>query len=148
MKDILRVMIKMFLDSREFRGPSEFIFGWRKAKDKYHRLSIKARDSDFRRTVMLRRASSDLPTFEQIFVYNSFNLRHLPRWNQIVESYRNCASSRKPLILDLGANIGLASLYFAKNWPNATIVAIEPDESNYNLMLKNVSGIANVHPVR
>jgi FkbM family methyltransferase len=148
MNDISRVLLKMFLDRREYRGATEFSFGWRPAKGNHHRLRIQARDGSFRTTVMLRKATSDVPTFEQIFGYNSFNLRYLPRWNQISAAYDNRDLNYKPLILDLGANIGLASLYFAKNWPNAEIVAVEPDADNYQLMLQNVSGLKNLYPIQ
>jgi hypothetical protein len=37
---------------------------------------------------------------------------------------------QRPLILDLGANIGLATLYVAKNWPKAHIIAVEPNKAN------------------
>lgn len=147
MKNIARAMLKMFLDRREYRGATEFSFGWRPAKDNCHRIRIEARDGDFESTVMLRRDTSDIPTFEQVFAYNSFNLRHLPRWGAISAAYSHYDPNRKPLILDLGANIGLASLYFAKNWPNAEIVAIEPVSDNYQLMLQNLAGRRNVHPV-
>jgi FkbM family methyltransferase len=40
-------------------------------------------------------------------------------------------------IFDLGANIGLASLYFASLFPKSKIVAVEPDEGNCTLMRRN-----------
>lgn len=43
------------------------------------------------------------------------------------------------LVLDLGAHIGLASLYFAQIYPSAKICAYEPDPLNYKLLVKNVT---------
>jgi FkbM family methyltransferase len=40
-------------------------------------------------------------------------------------------------IFDLGANIGLASLYFASLFPASTILAVEPDAENCNLLERN-----------
>jgi FkbM family methyltransferase len=40
-------------------------------------------------------------------------------------------------ILDLGANIGYASVYFAVRWPQARILAVEPATSNLDLLAKN-----------
>jgi FkbM family methyltransferase len=148
MNDISRVLLKMLLDRREYRGATEFSIGWQLGKNNYHRLRIQARDGPFKTTVLLRRTTSDVRTFEQIFAYNSFNLRHLPRWNQISTAYDKRDLNYKPLILDLGANIGLASLYFAKNWPDAEIVAVEPSTDNYQLMLQNVSALKNLHPIQ
>jgi len=50
--------------------------------------------------------------------------------------------------LDVGANIGLASIYFANKYPEATIVAIEPEESNFELLKKNVESYSNITPVQ
>ncbi|GAB4026412.1 MAG: hypothetical protein Fur0011_2070 [Candidatus Microgenomates bacterium] len=47
-------------------------------------------------------------------------------------------------VIDMGAHIGLATLYFAQIYPNAEIVAYEPDPQNYELLVMNVveNGIA------
>jgi FkbM family methyltransferase len=51
-----------------------------------------------------------------------------------------------PYIIDCGANIGLSVIYMKKLYPNAEIVAFEPDEQNYELLKKNVEagGYTNV----
>jgi FkbM family methyltransferase len=43
----------------------------------------------------------------------------------------------KARILDCGANIGLATLYFKEICPTAIITAFEPDERNFDLLRKN-----------
>jgi FkbM family methyltransferase len=48
---------------------------------------------------------------------------------------------RKPLIVDAGANIGTASIYFHGNMPDARIVAIEPARDNFELLSLNVDGL-------
>ena len=50
------------------------------------------------------------------------------------------------LIVDAGANIGLATIYFADKFPQAKIIAIEPEPSNYELLVRNCSGMSNVTP--
>jgi FkbM family methyltransferase len=47
-------------------------------------------------------------------------------------------------ILDCGANIGISTLYFALTYPEATIVAFEPDPSAYSLLSRNTDSLANV----
>jgi len=42
------------------------------------------------------------------------------------------------LIVDAGAHIGLVSLYFAQVYPQARILAYEPDQENFALLTKNV----------
>lgn len=44
------------------------------------------------------------------------------------------------LIIDAGAHIGLASLYFLKEYNPATLICIEPDSENFSLLQKNVRG--------
>ena len=44
-------------------------------------------------------------------------------------------------IIDLGANIGLASLYFSKRFPDARIVAVEPLPSNAEILRYNLGSL-------
>lgn len=48
-------------------------------------------------------------------------------------------------IVDLGAHIGSASLYFSHKYPNADIDSYEPDRRNVRLLEQNVLGHASVH---
>ena len=47
-------------------------------------------------------------------------------------------------ILDLGANIGIASIDFALRYPQASIIAIEPVAANFQLLQKNISRFPNI----
>ena len=51
-----------------------------------------------------------------------------------------------PYIIDCGANIGLSVIYMKRQYPNAEIIAFEPDEINFQLLAKNISsfGYADV----
>jgi FkbM family methyltransferase len=44
-----------------------------------------------------------------------------------------------PRIVDCGANIGLSVIYFKRRFPDATIIAFEPEEANYALLQENVA---------
>ncbi len=44
-----------------------------------------------------------------------------------------------PVVVDCGANIGLASLWFAKKFPTSLIYAYEADPSLFKLLQKNIS---------
>jgi FkbM family methyltransferase len=43
-----------------------------------------------------------------------------------------------PYIIDCGANIGLSIIYLKQMFPDATIIAFEPDEENFNLLQANI----------
>ena len=51
------------------------------------------------------------------------------------------------VIIDAGANIGLASIFFANRYPDATIIAIEPEVSNFGLLEKNVQPYPRIKAV-
>jgi FkbM family methyltransferase len=48
------------------------------------------------------------------------------------------------IIIDAGANIGLSSIYFKIFYPEARIFAIEPENSNCELFLKNLEPYPNI----
>lgn len=50
-------------------------------------------------------------------------------------------------ILDLGANIGFASLQFSRSFPDAEIFAFEPLPENFELLQHNVAGIDRITPI-
>ncbi|MGQ0697729.1 MAG: FkbM family methyltransferase [Panacagrimonas sp.] len=56
--------------------------------------------------------------------------------------------AREPrFIVDAGANVGLAAIYYANKYPGATIVSIEPVASNFALLQRNVAPYPNVLPL-
>lgn len=79
---------------------------------------------DCRHPFWLRLLSSDVPTYEQVFVNldYAFEVQRAPA-----------------CIVDAGANIGLASIYFANRFPSARIIAIEPEQGNYELLRANLA---------
>jgi FkbM family methyltransferase len=73
--------------------------------------------------------SSDMDVFRQIFLEEEY------------ACLRNISFPR--LILDLGANVGYSSAYFLSCFPTATVVAVEPDPSNFELCRKNLAPYAD-----
>jgi FkbM family methyltransferase len=51
------------------------------------------------------------------------------------------------LILDLGANVGYASIYFALRYPAAQVFAVEPVPRNAALLRRNVAALPRVEVV-
>ena len=75
----------------------------------------------------------------------------LPMYHAIFESevYKFVADTETPYILDGGANIGLSALYFKRLYPEARIVAFEPDPKIYTILDQNIrdAGLQNVQLV-
>lgn len=76
----------------------------------------------------IRKNSSDLEVVEQIWLNQEY-LKPI----EIIEQH---FSINDPTIFDIGANIGMASLYFKHKFPNASVFAFEPFESNRNQISK------------
>ncbi len=45
--------------------------------------------------------------------------------------------------MDLGANVGLASVFFGLKYPHARILAVEPEASNHAAMLTNLAALGD-----
>jgi len=57
-----------------------------------------------------------------------------------LEEYRPVSSlDNVRLIVDCGANIGVTAYYFLHCYPKGTVIAIEPDERNYELCQRNLA---------
>jgi FkbM family methyltransferase len=54
--------------------------------------------------------------------------------------------TRKPrVVVDLGANVGLTTLYLHRAYGPATYVCVEPSTANFDLLEKNVGTLPSVH---
>jgi FkbM family methyltransferase len=83
--------------------------------------------------VLLRPGTSDVPTFEKIFISQEYEFPY--------------PSGKPGLIIDAGANVGYASIFFAKKFPSSRILAVEPEQSNHELLLRNIAAYPNVTAV-
>lgn len=59
-----------------------------------------------------------------------------------------CTLSDVRVIVDLGANIGDTAVFFAQHYPHAKVIAVECDDSNYQLLLTNIKKYPNIIPVK
>jgi FkbM family methyltransferase len=52
-------------------------------------------------------------------------------------------------LVDIGAHVGVMSIYLAKKYPFITVYAIEPDPLNYSCLIRNLelNGMTNVTPI-
>ncbi len=94
--------------------------------------------------MIIRGDTSDEAMVRQVFEGRSMDLSNLKRWPDIWRYYEACAL---PQIIDAGANIGAASVWFAKQFPKAQIVALEPEPSNYTVLGMNVKDHKMIAPL-
>lgn len=88
---------------------------------------------------------SDASSFFHIFVKQAYSIHRFDHSIRIAEYYsRLVARSIAPVIIDAGANVGAASLWFACQYPEATIYGIEPDSENVRIARINTQRCANV----
>ena len=81
----------------------------------------------------------DWVQIEHIFLNEGFELSATGRADQMGALYGRILEQRgTPLIVDLGANIGLASRYFREVFPGAELVAVEPDAGNCAIARHNL----------
>ena len=85
------------------------------------------------KNVKLRIPSSDPWVFKQVFLDKEYDFKTI---------------NSPKFIVDAGANIGLASVFFAELFPDAKIIAIEPEKSNFILLKKNVADYPNIIPLQ
>jgi len=72
-----------------------------------------------------------------LFFYNPEELLHA--FNEIfIGNVYKLQLQNHPYIFDCGANIGLSVIYLKHNYPDAEIVAFEPDKKNFDLLEKNI----------
>jgi FkbM family methyltransferase len=83
-------------------------------------------------SIYLRRESKDQAVFDKIFVAKEYD-------NDL---------GRPQFIVDAGAYTGLSSLFFASKYPDATVVALEPEASNFNMLLLNTKTCRNIRPMK
>ena len=73
-------------------------------------------------SIRLRPGTSDVTTFKHIFAHGDYDFQFTPA---------------PRVIVDAGANVGLAAVYFANRYPDAQIIAIELSPDNFHLLQEN-----------
>ena len=66
----------------------------------------------------------------------------LPR---LAKKWRACGQT--PVIIDGGANVGYAALHFAKLYPEAVIIAVEPDPTTFEVLRQNCADHPQIRPL-
>jgi len=93
---------------------------------------ISVRTKRMKHPVWVRLRTSDVDLYKSILLQGEYEyeLNFSPR-----------------TIIDAGANSGMTAIFYANKYPGATIVAVEPEPSNFSALVKNVSSYPNVIPI-
>jgi FkbM family methyltransferase len=75
----------------------------------------------------------------QVTHFDQQTLRYLYREIFARQYYYFISQGKTPSILDCGANVGMASLYFKWLYPEARIRAFEPDPTTFRLLQENLA---------
>ncbi len=104
---------------------STFDIGWVKEKILKHQtdLGLKYHIYKNKYKIAFRDAPVFLISIKELFI-NEF--------------YKFKATTDRPRIIDCGSYIGTSVLYFKVNYPNAVVTGFEPDETNYDIIKKNL----------
>ena len=81
----------------------------------------------------IRNNPFDFATFEEVILREDYNLT---------------INFNPSTIIDGGANIGLTSVFFANKYPQADIVAVEPEEGNFEMLKKNTKNYGGINLIR
>lgn len=84
--------------------------------------------------LLIRENTSDISVFYQVIMHKAYDI-DIPDFSP-------------KIILDLGANVGYASVFFAKKYPEAEIYSLEPEASNYEALIKNTSKYQQIYATK
>ncbi|MFC4311862.1 FkbM family methyltransferase [Steroidobacter flavus] len=93
---------------------------------------ISAAAAETRHALAIRPGTADQSVFDEVFVRREYDI-DVPT---------------ATVILDAGAHIGLATVFFAERFRGATVISIEPEATNFDVLCKNVSAYPRVRPMR
>ncbi len=85
--------------------------------------------------LFIRQKTSDTYVLENLYVYNGMSLP--------IRLIKLIAED-DGVVIDAGSNIGISSIIFSKYWPQKTIISIECDNENFDVLEKNVESYRNI----
>jgi FkbM family methyltransferase len=111
--------------------------------------AVKLRLKGIDHPIWIRAGTSDWRVLHQIFVAEEYNFGSEPHEAALSRFYKDILNrSEVPIIIDCGANIGLASVWYATRYPNARVIAVEPEPENFRILAMNAASYANITPIQ
>ena len=95
--------------------------------------------------IRIRGEQSDFAVIRQILKSREYDAGSPVHHGWLQQRYDEiCASGGRPVIIDAGANIGVSAIWFAKQYPKAKVIAVEPDPENFALCRANTTRFTNI----
>lgn len=112
-------VVQVSIQATTVREPVRFFFRELSASGRLSRYRLRSSG----RPVLVRHNTADPLVLDEIFYTGHYETP--PEVAIVLDGLR-----RPPLVVDLGANIGLFGVWALDRWPDAQIVAFEPDRAN------------------
>ncbi|MFD3317015.1 FkbM family methyltransferase [Alteromonas macleodii] len=89
-----------------------------------------------------QKSSSDVKVLDQVFKEGEYGIDWIPQF-QLLKRYERKLNDNgvNTLIVDGGANIGASAAFFCQKFNNSSVISIEPDVSNREILAANVAGL-------
>ena len=95
----------------------------------YHRRAVPVAIPGLRGAILVRPDTTDPFIFEEVFILDEYDFE---------------TAAHPEVIFDIGANVGYAAVYFAQRYPEARIIAVEPEKSNLECLKRNTAAYPNI----
>ena len=101
------------------------VFRWDSKKEGIHPLQLRG----MKFPVFLRGGGSDFEVFKQVYLYRFYDTEF---------------AFEPKTIIDCGANIGITTVFLKNKFPNAKVIAVEPETSNVEMLQMNTKDLPGV----
>ena len=104
--------------------------------DKIKIVPFKYENNNFEMNIEHLGTPDHISVIRSTFFDRSYDISFCEQGKRIKKSYLN-GGYINPLIIDLGAHIGISMLYFQTEFPKSDLVCIEPNDESYRILEKN-----------
>ena len=97
--------------------------------------------------LLIRPTDSDLFVASQVFGHCEYEIGKVGHaaLNRLAKKWRK--TGLVPVIVDAGANVGYSSIFLGDRYPDAIVMAIEPDRQAFEMLTSNCAGLERIMPV-
>ena len=98
-------------------------------------------------SIVLRPRESDPVVASSVLGWNEYGMGERAEGALTRLADRWSARGHTPVIIDGGANVGYAALHFAERFPQATIIAVEPNPETFEILKANCARHSQIRTV-